>query len=224
MHAWRHDFGHGPAVFAHRGASAHRAEHTLAAYERALEVGADGLECDVRLTADGHLVLVHDRRTGELRTMDNAECGFTYRDSVFKGESRYLVCEVVFALHRSELSRPIAYAEVARTMGVDAGDRVPLERMVHLNTRRNAAHVGWFDRGLLRPGYLADLNVIDLDRLGCRPPRVVHDLPAGGRRLVQAAEGYRFTVKSGTVTFEDGHATGEVPGTLVRGGRSDPAG
>lgn len=62
MHPWRHDFGHGPAVFAHRGASAHRAEHTLGAYERALEVGADGLECDVRLTADGHLVLVHDRR------------------------------------------------------------------------------------------------------------------------------------------------------------------
>ena len=62
MHAWRHDFGHGPAVFAHRGASAQRAEHTLGAYERALEVGADGLECDVRLTADGHLVLVHDRR------------------------------------------------------------------------------------------------------------------------------------------------------------------
>lgn len=73
-------------------------------------------------------VLVHDRRTGELRTMDNAECGFTYRDSVFKGEPRYLVCEVVFALHRSGLSRPIAYPEVARTMGVDAGERVPLER------------------------------------------------------------------------------------------------
>ncbi len=62
MQAWRHDFGHGPAVFAHRGASAERAEHTLGAYERALEVGADGLECDVRLTADGHLVCVHDRR------------------------------------------------------------------------------------------------------------------------------------------------------------------
>ena len=60
--AWRHDIAHGPAVFAHRGASSERAEHTLGAYERALEVGADGLECDVRLTADGHLVCVHDRR------------------------------------------------------------------------------------------------------------------------------------------------------------------
>lgn len=73
-------------------------------------------------------VLVHDRETGELRTMTNDECGFTYRDSVFKGRPRYLVCEVVFELHRSDLSRPVAYAEVARTMGVDAGERVPLER------------------------------------------------------------------------------------------------
>ncbi|MFD4182964.1 glycerophosphodiester phosphodiesterase [Rhodococcus sp. NPDC058514] len=52
----------GPRVVAHRGASAALPEHTLAAYELALEQGADGLECDVRLTRDGHLVCVHDRR------------------------------------------------------------------------------------------------------------------------------------------------------------------
>ncbi|WP_159941444.1 MULTISPECIES: UDP-N-acetylmuramate dehydrogenase [unclassified Nocardiopsis] len=73
-------------------------------------------------------VLVHDRRTGQRRRMTNAECGFTYRDSVFKGDDRHVVCEVVFALRRSKLSRPIAYAEVARTLGTDAGARVPLEQ------------------------------------------------------------------------------------------------
>ncbi|MCY9787490.1 UDP-N-acetylmuramate dehydrogenase [Nocardiopsis sp. EMB25] len=73
-------------------------------------------------------VLVHDRHTGERRTMANAECGFTYRDSVFKGQDRYVVCEVVFELRRSELSRPIRYAEVARTLGAEAGARVPLAR------------------------------------------------------------------------------------------------
>jgi UDP-N-acetylmuramate dehydrogenase len=73
-------------------------------------------------------VLVHDRRTGERRRMTNAECGFSYRDSVFKGDDRHVVCEVVFALRRSKLSRPVAYAEVARTLGVEAGARVPLER------------------------------------------------------------------------------------------------
>ncbi|GAA0983903.1 UDP-N-acetylmuramate dehydrogenase [Nocardiopsis tropica] len=73
-------------------------------------------------------VLVYDRRTGERRVLGNAECGFTYRDSAFKGDDRYVVCEVVFALRRAKLSRPIAYAEVARTLGAEAGDRVPLER------------------------------------------------------------------------------------------------
>ncbi|MEU4283937.1 UDP-N-acetylmuramate dehydrogenase [Nocardiopsis dassonvillei] len=73
-------------------------------------------------------VLVHDRRTGERRRMTNAECGFSYRDSVFKGDDRHVVCEVVFALRRSKLSRPVAYAEVARTLGAEAGTRVPLER------------------------------------------------------------------------------------------------
>jgi UDP-N-acetylmuramate dehydrogenase len=73
-------------------------------------------------------VLVHDRRTGERRVMDNAACGFTYRDSVFKGDDRYVVCEVVFALRRSPLSRPIRYAEVARALGTEAGSRVPLEQ------------------------------------------------------------------------------------------------
>ncbi|MEU1902352.1 UDP-N-acetylmuramate dehydrogenase [Nocardiopsis dassonvillei] len=73
-------------------------------------------------------VLVHDRRTGERRRMTNAECGFSYRDSVFKGDDRHVVCEVVFTLRRSKLSRPVAYAEVARTLGAEAGARVPLER------------------------------------------------------------------------------------------------
>lgn len=68
IHQWRHDLALGPAVIAHRGASGDVAEHTLGAYERALAVGADGLECDVRLTADGHLVCVHDRRIDRTST------------------------------------------------------------------------------------------------------------------------------------------------------------
>lgn len=99
------------------------------------------------------------------------------------------------------------------------GDRIPIERIVHGHTQRNAQHMGWFDRGVLAPGYLADLNVIDLDTLACHPPTIVHDLPAGGRRLMQTAAGYRATIKSGAVTFVDGEHTGELPGELLRGGR-----
>ncbi|WP_028646532.1 UDP-N-acetylmuramate dehydrogenase [Nocardiopsis sp. CNT312] len=73
-------------------------------------------------------VLVHDRVSGERRAMTNAECGFTYRDSAFKGSDRYVVCEVLFVLRRSRLSRPIRYAEVARALGTEAGARVPLEQ------------------------------------------------------------------------------------------------
>ncbi len=102
------------------------------------------------------------------------------------------------------------------------GDRVPLERIVHEQTQRTATHVGWLDRGVLAPGFVGDANVIDLDALACRLPRLVHDLPAGGRRLVQGAEGYRHTVKAGVVTFESGAATGELPGRLLRGARPRP--
>jgi len=103
-------------------------------------------------------------------------------------------------------------------------DGLPLEWVVHQITRRTAAHVGWLDRGLVAPGYLADLNVIDLEALGCAPPEIAADLPAGGRRLLQAATGYRWTVKRGAVTFEDGVHTGALPGVLVRGARSGPEG
>jgi N-acyl-D-aspartate/D-glutamate deacylase len=71
---------------------------------------------------------------------------------------------------------------------------------------------------------VADINVIDLDALGCPPPEIVTDLPAGGKRLLQAATGYRWTIKSGSVTFLDGEHTGELPGALLRGARSAPTG
>lgn len=100
--------------------------------------------------------------------------------------------------------------------------RLPVEQVVHQLTRATAAHVGWLDRGLLAPGYVADLNVIDLDALGCSPPRIAHDLPAGGRRLLQDATGYRWTLKSGVATFVDGQPTGERPGRLLRGTQPAP--
>jgi N-acyl-D-aspartate/D-glutamate deacylase len=99
------------------------------------------------------------------------------------------------------------------------GDRFPLEFLVRKLTSDTARAYGLNDRGVLKPGLLADLNLIDFDELRLFRPEAVYDLPAGGRRLVQRAEGYRYTVKSGQVTFEDGRHTGALPGGLVRGGR-----
>jgi N-acyl-D-aspartate/D-glutamate deacylase len=75
------------------------------------------------------------------------------------------------------------------------------------------------DRGTLEPGMLADVNVIDFDRLNLRLPELVFDLPGGARRLVQRADGYVATVVSGEVTFREGEPTGARPGRLVRGAR-----
>ncbi len=77
------------------------------------------------------------------------------------------------------------------------------------------------DRGVLAPGYVADVNVIDFDALQLRAPEIIHDLPADGRRLIQRADGYRVTVKSGAVAFRDGAPVEQDPsrlrGRLVRG-------
>jgi N-acyl-D-aspartate/D-glutamate deacylase len=99
------------------------------------------------------------------------------------------------------------------------GERFPLEFLVRKLTRDTAMAYGMADRGQLKPGLLADVNVIDFEQLRLYRPEAVYDLPAGGRRLVQRADGYRYTVKSGQVTFEDGESTGALPGSLVRGGR-----
>jgi N-acyl-D-aspartate/D-glutamate deacylase len=103
------------------------------------------------------------------------------------------------------------------------GERLPLEWVVANQTRRTAELFGLEDRGQIAPGMLADLNLIDLENLGIAAPEMVFDLPADGRRLIQRAEGYRATLKSGEVTFEDGEATDALPGRLVRGAQPPPA-
>jgi N-acyl-D-aspartate/D-glutamate deacylase len=99
------------------------------------------------------------------------------------------------------------------------GAQFPLEFLVRKLSSDTARAYGLHDRGELRPGLLADVNVIDFERLRLFRPEAIHDLPAGGRRLVQRVEGYRYTIKSGEVTFDDGEHTGALPGSLVRGGR-----
>lgn len=101
-------------------------------------------------------------------------------------------------------------------------ERLPIEWVVRQMTRRPAEHFGWLDRGLVAPGLLADLNVIDFENLECEPPGIVTDLPAGGRRFLQGAKGYKCTIKRGVATFEDGVATGQLPGTLLRGAQLGP--
>ncbi|CAN5915336.1 amidohydrolase family protein [soil metagenome] len=97
------------------------------------------------------------------------------------------------------------------------GPRLPLEFLIAKQTRGTAEAYGMLDRGLLAPGHKADINIIDFDALSLKRPEVVYDLPAGGRRLIQRATGYRHTFNAGVETVQNDELTGERPGRLVRG-------
>ncbi len=100
------------------------------------------------------------------------------------------------------------------------GPKLSLEHVVHRQTQSTAWHFGLTDRGVLAEGKLADVNVIDYGELGFGRPQVVYDLPAGGRRLLQHAKGYRATFKRGEPIIVDDRPTDHLPGRLLRGGRS----
>lgn len=98
--------------------------------------------------------------------------------------------------------------------------RLPIEDVVYRLTREPAMLMGLEDRGLIAEGYRASLNVIDYDKLALHKPQVVADLPAGGKRLHQLADGYVATIVNGCVIARDGKATSARPGRLIRGRQS----
>jgi N-acyl-D-amino-acid deacylase len=98
------------------------------------------------------------------------------------------------------------------------GPKLPLERLVKRQTNDTARFFGFHDRGLLKEGMKADVNVIDYQGLRLHIPEVRYDLPMSGRRLVQRVDGYKHTFVAGVSTFEDGNYTGATAGRLVRAG------
>jgi N-acyl-D-aspartate/D-glutamate deacylase len=104
-----------------------------------------------------------------------------------------------------------------------ASGRLPIEWIVAQQCAATARTVGLLDRGVLAPGYRADVNVIDMDSVGLCAPRIHADLPAGGKRFLQAATGYRHTFVAGVETYRDSEPTEALPGRLVRGPQAAPA-
>ena len=101
------------------------------------------------------------------------------------------------------------------------GEKLTIPFVVAAQSRKTALSVGLCDRGVIAPGFKADVNVIDYDRLHLHPPKVHYDLPVGGRRLLQQVDGYDATIVSGVVTQRAGRATGNRPGRLIRGTQGD---
>jgi len=104
----------------------------------------------------------------------------------------------------------------------DRADRFPVQYVVQRQARDTARAVGLGDRGVLAPGYRADVNVIDFDRLGLHRPEMHFDLPGGGRRLLQRADGYLHTFVHGEETYVNGEPTDALPGRLIRGAQPVP--
>jgi N-acyl-D-amino-acid deacylase len=111
----------------------------------------------------------------------------------------------------------VRWAKTAR--GGDDPDRLPLEQVIRMLTSETADAVGLGDRGLIRAGSRADLNVIDIDNIGLSRPVAISNLPNGARMIGQGSSGYDATICAGEITYRMGEPTGALPGRLVRGAR-----
>jgi N-acyl-D-aspartate/D-glutamate deacylase len=191
-------------------------ERSLGAQARARGIDAQALAYDLMLEDEGRAMLyfpflnyAQNSLEPSLAMMRNANTVLGLGDG---GAHLGTICDASFSTHM------LTHWTRDRTRG----EKLPIETVVRWHTRDTAAAVGLRDRGVLAPGYKADVNVIDHANLKLRAPRMVHDLPAGGRRLMQDAEGYRLAVVSGQITYRDGEATEALPGRLVRGARRAP--
>jgi N-acyl-D-aspartate/D-glutamate deacylase len=187
------------------------AEKSIAAEAARRGVAPQELAYDRLLERDGHALLYRPFLNYSAFSLDAVREMLLHEHSVpglgDAGAHCGMICDGSFPTYL------LAHWGKSRTRG----ERIPVETLVKGQTADTAALVGLHDRGRLAPGMKADVNLIDFARLGVRPPEIVHDLPAGGKRLVQRATGYVATVCSGAVTFENGESTGALPGQLVRG-------
>ena len=181
---------------------------------RAAALGITPLELayDLLVSGDGRTILFHPGANYTDCSDANMASMLRHENTVMAlgdGGAHYgLICDASYPTHA------LTYWTRDRK-----GERWPLAWTVHQLTDVPARTVGLGDRGRLAVGYKADINLIDLEGLRVAAPHPVHNLPGGGRRLEQKAEGYRATIVSGEVTYRDGAFTGALPGRLVRGAR-----
>ena len=193
------------------------AERSLGARARAMGVDPATLAYDTLLERDGRTILYRPLSNYAHGTLETSREMMTHPNTLIGlGDG---------GAHVSVLCDASAQTSMLTHWTRDrASGRFPVEWAIKRLTRDNALAVGLADRGLLAPGLKADLNVIDYDHLTLHAPRVVYDLPAGGRRLMQDAEGYVAPIVSGVVTARDGRSTGALPGRLIRGAKAAAAG
>lgn len=192
------------------------ADRSVAAMAAERGITAEEMAYDLMLEDDGLAILyavVGNYNNGNL---DHALELMEHPDTVLglgDGGAHYgLICDASYTSHM------LAYWTRDRDRG-----RMALPEVVRKLTSQTAGVVGLADRGVLKPGFRADVNVIDYERMALYAPQVVRDLPAGGQRLIQPVDGYRATIVNGTTTYQNGVATGDLPGRLIRGPQAGPS-
>jgi N-acyl-D-amino-acid deacylase len=191
------------------------ADRRLDARAAALGISPLELAYDLLASGDGRTILFHPGANYTDCSDANMARMLRHEHTVMAlgdGGAHYgLICDASYTTHA------LTYWTRDRK-----GERWPLSWAVQQLTDVPTRTIGLGDRGRLAAGYKADMNVIDLDRLAVAAPHPVHNLPGGGRRLEQKAEGYSATIVGGEVTYRDGAFTGSLPGRLVRGARVGP--
>ena len=186
-------------------------EHSIAAEAQRRGVDPAALAYDTMLGSDGRALLLRPLTNFAYGTLDTVHDMLRHPNTlVGLGDGGAHVSIISDA---SSLAYMLTHWSRDRTRG----PKLPLPWVVKRLTSDNATAVGLADRGVVRPGAKADINIIDYDKLTIRPPRVAYDLPGGGRRLVQHSDGFVATLVGGEAVMRDGQATGKLPGRLVRG-------
>ena len=187
-------------------------EDSIAARARRMGKAPNELIYDILLERDGREILYRPMGNMEGEKFESSGRNFLKTQNTIlglgDGGAHYsMICDAAYSTYL------LTYW--VRDAKSDRG--LPLPWAIKKLAHEPAAAVGLHDRGLLKPGLKADINVIDLARLHLHAPHVSYDLPAGGKRLAQRADGYAATIVSGKVTYRNGKATGALPGRLVRG-------
>jgi N-acyl-D-aspartate/D-glutamate deacylase len=175
-----------------------------------MNISPEEVLLDMLLEKEGNALIYHPLFNYEPGNLDHVETMLNHPHTIFGLGDAGAHCGAI-----SDASFPTT---LLQHWGRDRtkGNKFPLERLIKMQTSETSELLGILDRGALEVGLKADINIIDFKNLTIHEPEIIYDLPAGGKRLMQKASGYEYTIVSGEVAFKKGEATGALNGKLIR--------